>query len=305
MVDDVGAVDRSVQNRELFERINGGLDKERHETQLDAVASLELFLVSGTQRDDRAHVHFVEGGELRGTGKALNQTLCHTAAQTRHRNSILLAAVRIGRDRFGRSRRRSRPRSRNRSRRRFGSLRLNRRFSCRKRINLGNTVSRSSTDHGLGVNAGSGKNGGRRRHDTRFGNGFLYRCRRRSSARVGRSRSAHGSIGINHGDHFARNNRLTVLRSNFSKLACRRRRHFQHHLVGFDLNENFIGGYDVARLALPFQKRRFAHGFGEFGDFHLYGIHSCVLCVCFYSFCGGFALGSQHKTFDRGKSRIL
>ena len=160
VVDDVGAVDRSVQNRELFERINGGLDKERHETQLDAVASLELFLVSGTQRDDRAHVHFVEGGELRGTGKALNQTLCHTTAQTRHRNSILLAAVRIGRDRFGRRRRRSRPRSRNRSRRRFGSLRLNRRFSCRKRINLGNTVSRSSTDHGLGVNAGSGKNGG-------------------------------------------------------------------------------------------------------------------------------------------------
>ena len=27
-------------------------------------------------------------------------------------------------------------------------------------VNLGNTVSRSSTDHGLGVNAGSGKNGG-------------------------------------------------------------------------------------------------------------------------------------------------
>ena len=33
-------------------------------------------------------------------------------------------------------------------------------LSYRKRINLGNTVSRSSTDHGLGVNAGSGKNGG-------------------------------------------------------------------------------------------------------------------------------------------------
>ena len=64
------------------------------------MTSLKLFFVSGTQRDDRAHIHFVKSGELRGPGKTLNQTLCHAAAKACHRNTVLLAAVRIGRDRF-------------------------------------------------------------------------------------------------------------------------------------------------------------------------------------------------------------
>jgi hypothetical protein len=60
VVDDVAAVDRRVDQRELLQRVHGGLHEEAHEAELHAVFLLEAILVLVAQVDDRLHVDFVD-----------------------------------------------------------------------------------------------------------------------------------------------------------------------------------------------------------------------------------------------------
>jgi hypothetical protein len=48
---------------------------------------------------------------------------------------------------------------------------------------------------------------------------------------------------------------------------------FEHHLVGFDLNQDFIDGDGFAGLLLPVEHGGFRHGFGELRNFDFYDSH--------------------------------
>ena len=65
MIEDVIAIDRGVDDRELFERFDCRFHEQRHEPQLHAMAFFKIILVAGAQIHQGLHVHFVERGENR------------------------------------------------------------------------------------------------------------------------------------------------------------------------------------------------------------------------------------------------
>ena len=89
VIDDVVAVDRRVDHRELLQRVHRRLDEEAHEAELDAVLLLEALLVPVAQVDHRLHVDFVERGEDRGGRLRLHEALGDALAQARHRHALL------------------------------------------------------------------------------------------------------------------------------------------------------------------------------------------------------------------------
>ena len=89
VVDDVVAVDRGVDDRELLQRVHRRLHEERHEAQPHAVLLLEALLVLLAQLHHRLHVHFVERGEDGGGRLRLHQALGDARAQARHRHALL------------------------------------------------------------------------------------------------------------------------------------------------------------------------------------------------------------------------
>src|SRR5450830_777928 len=97
VVDDVVAIDGSVDDRVLLQGGNGGLDEEGHEAQLDAVLFLELVLVLVAQVDDRLHVDFVERGQNRVGRLRLHQALGDTGAQAAHRHALFGRLPRLAR----------------------------------------------------------------------------------------------------------------------------------------------------------------------------------------------------------------
>ena len=79
VVDNVSAIDRCVDDREFFERVNRCLHKKAHEADLDAMLFFEFFLESLAHFHHGSHVHFVEGGQD-GIGRLrLKQTLRDTS----------------------------------------------------------------------------------------------------------------------------------------------------------------------------------------------------------------------------------
>ena len=89
VVDDLGAVHRSVDDRIFLQRRNRGLHEERHEAELHAVLPLEPVLVAAAQLDQRPHVHFIERGQDRRRRLRLHQALGDALAQARHRYTLL------------------------------------------------------------------------------------------------------------------------------------------------------------------------------------------------------------------------
>ena len=61
VVDDVIAIDRRIEQREFFQRMDCRLDEKAHEAQLDAVLFFKLFLHAFAHIHHRGHVDFVEG----------------------------------------------------------------------------------------------------------------------------------------------------------------------------------------------------------------------------------------------------
>ena len=85
LVDDVGAVDAGVDQRERLECLDGGLHEHRHEPELDAVLLLELLVVLRPQVHDRGHVGLVERGQRGGGVLRFEQPLGDPLADLRHR----------------------------------------------------------------------------------------------------------------------------------------------------------------------------------------------------------------------------
>jgi hypothetical protein len=84
LVDDVVAVDFGVDRRQLLERDDRGLDKDRHKAEPDAVLFLEAIAVTLAQRDRLAHIDLVEGRQHRGGVLRRFKTLGDPAPQPAH-----------------------------------------------------------------------------------------------------------------------------------------------------------------------------------------------------------------------------
>ncbi len=105
VIDDIIAINRSVDDGEFLECRNRRLDEKRHETEFYAVFFLKTFLVAVTQLDYRLHVDFVESGQYCRRMLRLHQALGDAHAQPSHRHALLRAIPRDGGDidrgRFG------------------------------------------------------------------------------------------------------------------------------------------------------------------------------------------------------------
>jgi hypothetical protein len=65
----------------------------------------------------------------------------------------------------------------------------------------------------------------------------------------------------------------------FGQHARGGRRHFQHDLVGFDLDQDLIDGDHVAGLLLPLQQGRFGNRLGQLRDFDFNDRHLILSCI--------------------------
>ena len=65
VVDDVVAINRCIDHRELFQGMHRRLDEEAHEADLDAMFFFELVLETLAHFHHRRHVDLVEGGQNR------------------------------------------------------------------------------------------------------------------------------------------------------------------------------------------------------------------------------------------------
>src|SRR2546428_295551 len=89
LVDDVVAADLGVDHRDVAQRRDAGAREERHEAEPDAVLLLEALLVLGAQRDHRAHIDLVEGGEDGGGSLRLDEALGDPPPDRAQRHPLL------------------------------------------------------------------------------------------------------------------------------------------------------------------------------------------------------------------------
>ena len=94
VIDDVVAVDRGIDDREALQRLDAGLDEERHEAEPRAVLLLEALLVVRAQFVDRLEVDLVEGRQHRRRRLRLDEPLGDARAQARHRHAALATLAR-------------------------------------------------------------------------------------------------------------------------------------------------------------------------------------------------------------------
>ena len=88
MVNNVGAIDRRIDDRIFLERMDGGFHEKAHEAKSGAVLFLEPVLVLLAQVHDRLHIDLVERGQDGIGCLRLKETLGDALAQTRHRHPL-------------------------------------------------------------------------------------------------------------------------------------------------------------------------------------------------------------------------
>ncbi len=90
--DDFIAFDAGVDGGNRFEGVDGGLEKEAHEAEFDAVLGLEGGLNFGAKGDEIGEVGFVEGGEDSGGVLGTDESIGDFAAEGGH----LFASLAVG-----------------------------------------------------------------------------------------------------------------------------------------------------------------------------------------------------------------
>ena len=88
-----------------------------------------------------------------------------------------------------------------------------------------------------------------------------------------RSRGAGLAFGVDLGDDLVRHHGAAITHHQLSQHASRRCGHFEHDLVGFDFDQDFIGSNSFTGFFLPGQHGGFRHGFRQLGDFDFYDGH--------------------------------
>ena len=237
---------------------------------------LEAVLVAVAQVHQRRHVDLVERGQD-GRGRLrLHQALGDALAQARHRHALLRPVGerrevdrRLDFRKRWPCRRRGGCGSRRRSR-----ARLRARGQRAEHVALGHAA----------VLAGAGDLSGREPgvgHQLRRG-GHRDACRRRTLPLSARPAAAAGAarrrgafaFRIDRRDDFARHDRSAIALDDLAERPARRRRHFQHDLVGLDLDQDLVARQRVAGLLLPLQQRGFGDRFRQlryldFNDCHV------------------------------------
>ena len=277
MVDDVVAIDRGVQDRELLQRGHGGLDEEAHEAQTHAVRLLELVAVLLAQRHDRRHVHFVERGQDGVFVLRLQQALGDAGAQTGHRYA-LFRTVADGGDHGRRSGSSSLGLGGDGVF--FGHATTTARTGdvARGDALLVEDLARSRAGSAGGTRSGGGRRGSR---SGRSGGG-------RSSTRGGLG------FGVDLGDQLARGHGVTTLLDDLDQHAIGRRRRLEHDLVGLDVDQVLVARHGVAFLLVPGDQRRFGHGLGQLRYFD-FDQHEYLSLVVISSGTAGWCPGSDRR----------
>jgi hypothetical protein len=109
-------------------------------------------------------------------------------------------------------------------------------------------------------------------------------CRRgRRCGRLGRGgcSSAGLAFGVDPGNDLFRHHGGAIGLQDLGQHAGRRSRHLQHHLVGFDLDQDFIDSDSFAGLLLPLQQGGLGHRLGQLRDLHFDGSHVSFLDLIF------------------------
>ncbi|MNT19853.1 hypothetical protein D3C72_1551330 [compost metagenome] len=81
------------------------------------------------------------------------------------------------------------------------------------------------------------------------------------------------AVGVDLGDQLVGHHGGAVGLNDLDQHAGRGCRHFEHDLVGFDLDQDFIDGDGFAGFLLPREHGGLGHGFGKLGDFDFYDRH--------------------------------
>ena len=246
--------------------MDSGFDEEAHEAQLAAMFLFETLLHAFAHLHDRCHVDLVEGGQD-GVGRLrLQQTLGHTGTQTGHGHALLGAFAQVhagcGHLRQGLGGHAGGNDG-------IGGLHATR--HGRQHVALGHAAIFASAGHrsGCEVVVGHQLGGSRHGHACMAGTG---RCRSRhrcsscsgfsgSSRGSDRPRRRSGGGGIDTGDQFLGFDRGTVGGDDLHQHASRGCGHFQHHFVGFDVDQDLVDSNCFADFFLPLQQGGFRHGF--------------------------------------------
>ena len=275
VVDDVVAIHRRVEHREFFQRMHRRFDKEAHEAELDAMLFLKTLLEALAHFHDRGHVDLVEGGEDGVARLRLQQALGHAGAQPGHGHALFGALAKVWRGRrVDRRQGAGRDASGNRYRL-CGSSRCGR----SQHIAFGDAAVFAGADDGASGHAFIGHELGSSRHGHTghracgggcSGSGGSWRGNSRGCDRRGGSADA---SRINAGDELLGHDGSAVCDQDLCEHARRGRGDFKHDFVGFDLDQDLVGGDHVTGLLFPLQHGGLGHRFGELGDFDFNDSH--------------------------------
>src|SRR5690606_17543231 len=286
VIDDVFAINRSVQDGIFLQSSNRSLDEEGSEAQLDAVLFFELVFVGAAQIHHSLHVDFVEGCQDGVFLLRLQQALSNTCTQTAHRHTLFWTAIQR---QCGRSNRCS-------------CLGRSRSRLC---VSLGDTTTTARTFYRSRIDAFFGQDlAGSRRCNRSAGSGCWCCCGSRcscSSGFCGWSGCRRSGFGfcVDTSQYVAGSNGAAVTLQDFSQNTRSRRRNFQNDFVSFDFDQDFVCLYGFARLLLPVEQRRFRNGFGQLGDENISNGHNILIPLSVFNLLG------QRKAFVLGRESLF
>ena len=277
VVNDVAAVDGSVDCREAFQRFGGRFHEERHEAQAHAVVGLlEQILVLRTQGHDFGHVDFVERGQHRHVRLCFNQTLGHGGTHAGHRHA-LLGAVASGEHRSSGSRCCSLGGC--------GSWSVFLGFNGSNHVFLGHTAVFAGAFDGSQVDA------------VLFGQLTSSRCsdwifatRRRSgswsrsrNSRCSGSRSGSSAARFDRAQYLVGQDGIAFVGNDRAQHAVSFSQHFQNDFVGLDVDDQFVTLYSLAWFLVPSGNGAIGNRFRECRGFDFDSHYLWVLKIRFQS----------------------
>ena len=91
VIDHIAAIHRGIDDRVLLQCVGGGLGKEAHEAQLDAVGLFELLAQLLAHLHDLGQIDFIERGQHRNRVFRLHQAFGDAGTHTGHRDAFFRA----------------------------------------------------------------------------------------------------------------------------------------------------------------------------------------------------------------------
>ena len=98
-------------------------------------------------------------------------------------------------------------------------------------------------------------------------------------SRCRRCRSTGLAFGVDAGDQLITDHRGAIGLHQFGQHTGTRRRHFEHDLVGLDLDQDLVHRHGVAGLLLPLQQGGLGNRFGQLRDLDFYDSHDVFFGV--------------------------